>query len=80
MHSLQSSLKSHPGGHIGYFAWCYRNGSTRNRPKNLGPIGSAVLTFIGHKQTNRQTDKPNLYINLACLSVCLFVSNKRQNG
>ena len=21
-----------------------------------------------------------LYINLACLSVCLFVSNKRQNG
>ena len=22
----------------------------------------------------------NLYINLACLSVCLFVSNKRQNG
>ena len=26
--------------------------------QNLGPIGSAVLTFIGHKQT----DKPNLYI------------------
>ena len=22
----------------------------------------------------------NLYINLDCLSVCLFVSNKRQNG
>ena len=22
----------------------------------------------------------NLYINLACLFVCLFVSNKRQNG
>ena len=22
----------------------------------------------------------NLFINLACLSVCLFVSNKRQNG
>ena len=30
--------------------------------KNLGPIGSAVLTFIGYKQ-NRQTDKPNLYID-----------------
>ena len=34
--------------------------------KNLGPIGSAVLTFIGYKQTdnqtNKQTDKPNLYI------------------
>ncbi len=25
--------------------------------KNLGPIGSAVLTFIGYKQTNKQTDK-----------------------
>jgi len=33
----------------------------------LGPIGSAVLTFIGYKQTdkqtNKQTDKPNLYID-----------------
>ena len=36
----------------------------------MGPIGSAVLTFIGYKQTDRQTDrqtdkqtdKPNLYI------------------
>ena len=39
--------------------------------KNLGPIGSAVLTFIGYKQTDRQTDKqtdkPNLYIDL-----CVF--------
>ena len=32
--------------------------------KNLGPIGSAVLTFIGYKQTDKQTDKPNLYIDL----------------
>ena len=31
--------------------------------KNLGPIGSAVSTFIGYKQTNKQTDKPNLYID-----------------
>jgi len=30
----------------------------------LGPIGSAVLTFIGYKQTDRQTDKPNLYIDM----------------
>ena len=34
--------------------------------KNFGPIGSAVLTFIGYKhtdkQTKKQTDKPNLYI------------------
>ncbi len=25
--------------------------------QNLGPIGSAVLSFIGYKQTNKQTDK-----------------------
>ncbi len=25
--------------------------------QNLGPVGSAVLTFIGCKQTDRQTDK-----------------------
>ena len=35
--------------------------------KKIGPIGSAVLTFIGYKQTDRQTDKqtekPNLYID-----------------
>ena len=37
-------------------------GSVRSQ-KNLGPIGSAILTFIGYKQTNRQTDKPNLFID-----------------
>ena len=30
--------------------------------KNLGPIGSAVLTFIGYKQTNRQTDRQAKFI------------------
>ena len=39
----------------------------RDPTKILGPIGSAVLTFIGYKQTdkqtNKQTDKPNLYID-----------------
>ena len=25
--------------------------------QNLGPIGSAVLTFIGYKQTETQTEK-----------------------
>jgi len=30
----------------------------------LGPIGSAVLTLIGYKQTDKQTDKPNLYDRL----------------
>ena len=32
--------------------------------KNLGPIGSAVLTFIGYKQTDKQRDKPSLYIEV----------------
>ena len=30
--------------------------------KNLGPIGSAVLTFIGYKQTDRQTDREAKFI------------------
>ena len=45
--------------------------------KNVGPIGLAVLTFIGYKQTNKQTnkqtDKTNLYIDKVVISVCLFV-------
>ena len=36
----------------------------RGPSKNVGSIGSAVLMFIGYKQTdrqtNKQTDKPNL--------------------
>ena len=28
--------------------------------QNLGPIGRAVLTFIGYKQTDTQTDKQSL--------------------
>ena len=42
-------------------------GLPRCPTKNSGPIGTAVLTFIGYKQTdrqtNKQTDKPNLYID-----------------
>ena len=29
--------------------------------KKLGPIGSAVLTFIGYKRTDRQTSKVHRY-------------------
>ena len=32
--------------------------------KKLGPIGSAVLTFIENKQTNKHPDKPILYIDI----------------
>ena len=42
---------------------------------NLGPIGLAVLTFIRYKQTNTQTDKqtfkPNLYIDREFLDLTL---------
>ena len=41
--------------------------------KNLGPIGSAVLTFIGYKQTNKQTDKPNLYIDLDLVLILPYI-------
>ena len=34
--------------------------------QNLGSIGSAVLTFIGYKQTDKQTDKQSLYIDVMC--------------
>ena len=57
--------------------------------KNLGPIGSAVLTFIGYKQTDTQTDtqtdKPNLYIDAVqflehgSISVTSFVGNSISN-
>ena len=44
--------------------------------KNLGPIGSAVLMFIGYKQTNKQTntqtDKP-LYIDSFMLSLYKYM-------
>ena len=31
--------------------------------QNLDLIGSAVLTFIGYKQTNKQTEKKSIYID-----------------
>ena len=41
----------------------------------MDPIGSAVLTFIGFKQTDaqtdKQTDKPNLYIDICRLKTAL---------
>ena len=30
--------------------------------QNLDPIGSAVLTFIGYKWKNKQTDKQSIFI------------------
>ena len=43
--------------------------------KNLGPIGLAVLTFIGYKQTNRHPDKQNLYIDISLLFLYLGVKS-----
>jgi len=31
--------------------------------KNVGPIGSAVLMFVGYKQTIRQTDRQAKFIH-----------------
>ena len=52
--------------------------------KHFGPIGSAVLTFIGYKQTNKQTDTQTSkvyiwYIYFACLSICVQLTSKRLN-
>ena len=47
--------------------------------KKLGPIGSAVLTFVGYKQT----DKPNLYIDsleLHCQLLCWILSTHNLNS
>jgi len=35
---------------------------SRGPTKKLGPIGSAVLAFIGHKQTDTQTDRQAKFI------------------
>ena len=41
--------------------------------QNLGPIGLAVLTFIGYKQTDKQTDRQAKFIYR--LNKYLFVKN-----
>jgi len=37
-------------------------GVARGPTKNLGPISSAVLTYMGYMQTHTQTDKQSIYI------------------
>ena len=64
------------------------HGVPRCPTKNLGPIGSAVLTFIGYKQTdkltNKHPDKPNLYIeNMFTINLedgCEAPSKARKKG
>ncbi len=42
--------------------------------QNLGPIGSAVLTFIWYKQANRHPDPENLGLLFLILhNICIFV-------
>ena len=41
--------------------------------KNLGPIGSAALTFIEYKQTNRHPDNKSIYIKMKNLSLLFFI-------
>ena len=42
--------------------------------KKFGSIGSAVLTFIGYKQTDKQTNKPNLYLYLLTIHISVAKS------
>ena len=37
-------------------------GGTGGPTKNIDLIGSAVLTFIGYKQTHKHPDKQSIYI------------------
>ena len=46
--------------------------------KNLGPIGSAVLTFIGYKQTNRQTNRQAKFIYRWIFYLINFTKTKIQ--
>ena len=49
--------------------------------KKLGLIGSAVLTFFGYKETNKQTSKVYIFIDLDFNIVCIIsVSNVNEFG
>ena len=43
--------------------------------QNLGPIGSAVLTFIGYKQADRQTSKVYIQIWISLSTIVLVEVN-----
>ena len=40
---------------------------------NLGPIGSAVLTFIGYKRTDRKAKYIYIYVSIFCLFMLYMV-------
>ena len=52
-------------------------GSREVPSKNLGPIGSAVLAFLGYKQTDKQTPKQAKYINRRTLRYRVKPTNFR---
>ena len=41
----------------------------RGPTKSFGRIALAVLTFIGYKQTNRQTSKCDIYISINIMAM-----------
>ena len=45
---------------------------------NVVPVGSAVLTFIGYKQTNKQTDKQSINID-KYINVIKMINNCLEN-
>ena len=46
----------------------------------ISDLVAPLVLFYVYKYEKRKFVRLHLYINLACLFVCLFVSNKRQNG
>ena len=67
---------------LGIFKTSYEHfsGSTEFPDQSLKQIGLGANQT--DKQTSKQTEITNLYLYLyfACLPVCQFISNKRQNG
>ena len=47
--------------------------------QNLDPIGSAVLTFLGYKQTNRHPEKEIIYIVKSAnfFAIVLYCTKRR---
>ena len=46
----------------------------RDPTQNFGPIGSAVLTFIANKRTNKQTNREAkyIYIDTGCHKIVIL--------
>ena len=76
------------GANFWYFDHLYIfHGDRWSHTKNLDPIGSAVLTFIGYKGTDKHTDKQSTFIlyrrvkqfTTFFIKMCFFLNQKNYN-